>query len=272
LLASKIKKRLPVSAVYRFPTANDLADFTDRYDPAMSELIDEFRFHFGEGDKVLYCFPPYGATGIVYHTMSRFLKGYRLECFNFLDGIDFVEEAVRILLPESRKSPLILLGYSGGGNLAFEVAFEIEKYGGSIERLILIDSYRRMESVKVSRARHEQEMKKILTSDEYTVFFPDSHSRNKALQNGVAYAEYLCSVIEKGFVHAQIDVLRAHDDIPDPSRDRFGALRSRGKWSELTNATFHMIQGTGTHDEMLNEKNSLQNSILIRQILEDCTT
>ena len=269
LLASTMGRRLPVSAIYRFPTPVGLANFADQYDPALAAHLDVFHFHFNESDSILFCFPPYGASGIVYQRFAQALEGWRLVCFNFLEGIDFVSEATRVVLSQSGTNPAVLLGYSGGGNLAFEVAHEVERKGGQVSRLIMLDSYRRLETAAVGRLQHEKDMRRILSSDEYSMYFPDKSSMTTAVKHGVAYADYLYSGIEKGRINAPVTLIRASDNVPDPVRDRFGALRSHKKWEELTDTSFNILDGFGSHDDMLDGKNGKLNGALVLQLLSD---
>ncbi|MFA6473077.1 MAG: amino acid adenylation domain-containing protein, partial [Candidatus Latescibacterota bacterium] len=268
-IAASMGKRLPISAIYRFPTPAELADFFTRYDPELNGFLGEFRFHFNEASEVLYCFPPYGATGIIYHPLARHLDRWRLECFNFLADGGFVRDAVRAILPSAQKSPVNILGYSGGGNLAFEVTREIENRGGRVGRIIMLDTYCRLETADVSPQRHQLEMEGIVASAEYSVFFPDAASKTAAVRNGTAYAAYLYSGIDTGMIKSPISIICADDETPDPVRDRYGALRSRNGWKNLTHASFECVRGSGSHDEMVNEKNCAYNSALIRKFLSD---
>ncbi len=266
-LASKTGKRLPIAALYRLPVAADLAAYLDRYDPEITGILTTFSFHFNEGGESLFCFPPYGATGIMYQPLARVLDGWRLTCFNFFDGMDFVREASRQILPIAKISPVSFIGYSGGGNLALEVAIEIEKKGGKVDRIFMLDSYRRLEIVDVPKIRHEQDMRRILASEEYSLYFTDESQREAAIRNGIAYADYLYSGMERGIVNAALVLIKADTDEADPARDRFGALRSRDKLAEMTRSSFLSIRGSGTHDDMLSGKNCEKNGEIIRQLL-----
>lgn len=269
LLASKTGKRLPIAALYRFPAPCELAVFVEEYDPALSDHMNEFSFHFNENDRAIYCFPPYGATGIVYRELARTLAEYRLVCFNFIDGIDFVSEAARMILHESVKHPVTFLGYSGGGNLAYETAQEIERGGGTVQHLILIDSHRRLGTAIIPRTIHEREMRDIVSSEEYAIFFPDKASMNTAVRNGAAYAHYLYSGMEHGTVNAPITLISADDTLPDPSRDRFGVMRSRCMWEEQTRVSCTVMKGFGSHDTMLEGNNCAKNGVIVQRILKE---
>lgn len=267
LLAAKTGKRLPLTALYRHPSPRELAEFLDRFDPALNSLMDEFSFTFNDKGPVIFCFPPFGATGIIYQSLSKALPDVRLRCFNYLAGIDFLSETVTAITEHESSRPVTMLGYSGGGNLAFEAARKIEARGGKIGHIIMIDSFRRMESVTIPRKKHEEEIRAILSSETYTPYFNDRHQFEQAVANGVAYADYLYSGIESGTIAAPLTVLASQQSKDDTGLNRHGARRSREAWAELTTGGFQIIPGHGVHEDMLVEQYCVLNAAIIRDLV-----
>ncbi len=268
LIAKNTGQRLPVSAVYRYPTALALGAFIDRFDSNVQNSLSDFHIDFNDYGTPLYCFPPYGGSGLVYQRLAAFLKNCRrLVCYNYLKDVDFVSETAAHILTEARHAPVTLLGYSGGGNLAFETSQAIERAKGQVDKIIMLDSYCRLETVNVPISRHEREMREILDSEEYAVYFSDTAAREAAVLNGTAYAEYLYSGVESGMVSANISVISAADNHLNPTKDRFGMLRSQSAWKNKTKAAFEIINGDGNHGEMLDGLHCENNAAIIRNIL-----
>ncbi|MCU6339860.1 hypothetical protein KW823_25420, partial [Enterobacter quasiroggenkampii] len=95
------------------------------------------------------CFPPGLGYGLSYLELAK-----QLDHHCILQGIDFIDDAntreellgryVDAILAVQPQPPFVLLGYSLGGNLTFEVAKALESRGYPVSDVIMVDSLRKL--------------------------------------------------------------------------------------------------------------------------------
>ncbi|MFC3965370.1 beta-ketoacyl synthase N-terminal-like domain-containing protein [Nocardia jiangsuensis] len=100
----------------------------------------------GTGEPQIYLYPPAGGTNFGYTALQRAAPRLTMAAFRAVRGAHTVEEiaaaCVRTLRARGAVTPeLVLGGYSFGGNVAFEVARQLEADGTPPARLVLIDSF-----------------------------------------------------------------------------------------------------------------------------------
>ncbi|MEV0355065.1 beta-ketoacyl synthase N-terminal-like domain-containing protein [Nocardia sp. NPDC050697] len=100
----------------------------------------------GAGEPQIYLYPPAGGTNFGYAALQRAAPRLTLAAFRAVRGAHTVEEiaaaCVRTLRARGAVTPeLVLGGYSFGGNVAFEMARQLEGDGMPPARLVLIDSF-----------------------------------------------------------------------------------------------------------------------------------
>jgi thioesterase domain-containing protein len=75
--------------------------------------------------------------------MAKLFRHLRFYAFNFLPQTDnIIADYSEYILRNSASGPVNLVGYSGGGNLAFAVAQKLEAANRQVNPIIMIDSYR----------------------------------------------------------------------------------------------------------------------------------
>jgi acyl carrier protein len=89
----------------------------------------------------IFLFPPKIAYGMEYKELSKLLTGHSFYAFNYIEEDGRIEKYVDLIKGIQAQQPYIFLGYSAGGNLAFEVVKAMEKAGNHSIELIMIDSY-----------------------------------------------------------------------------------------------------------------------------------
>ncbi|GAA4944909.1 hypothetical protein GCM10023238_08760 [Streptomyces heliomycini] len=128
-LQDEFNLAIPVSHLFRVTTLQGMARtvehiITGRLPGAQPWL----RFNPDAGP-VAFCFPPAGGHGLVYRLLAAHLPGYELVAFNYLTGDDKTARYADLIESLQPQGHCELLGYSLGGNLAFEVAKELEHRG-----------------------------------------------------------------------------------------------------------------------------------------------
>lgn len=63
--------------------------------------------------------------------------------FNFIEEDQRIEQYVNTIMDIQPEGPYVLLGYSAGGNLAFEVVQAMEQRGLEVSDYIIVDAYRK---------------------------------------------------------------------------------------------------------------------------------
>ncbi|WP_049579349.1 non-ribosomal peptide synthetase, partial [Streptomyces sp. SBT349] len=202
----------------------------------------------------LFCFPPAGGHGLVYRGFAAHLPRYELIAFNHLDGDKVVRYAdlVERLRPEG---PCPVLGYSLGGNLAFEVAKELERRGREVPHVVIMDSYRILEAglltdEHVEAFEHElrDHLRRHTGSDTVTA---------ETLAQAREYLDFCARTPNLGAVAAAVTV------ISDEAKAALYAPGRPGSWDGSSTTRGEVLPGSGTHAEMLDEKHAERNAALV---------
>lgn len=214
-----------------------------------------------DGEKIVFCFPPGTAYGYAYYDLASLLSGFTFYAFNYVKSNSPPKTLADMLETIQPKGEIILLGYSIGGNLAYETARVLENRGRKIAALIFIDNYRRLELLSFS----DEEYRK--NAEEYLVMVDQRYLRSEnkdlVLETIEHYDRYMDSRMETEPVKAPIHLIKGEDqELNLPYR------MSRQAWKELT-PEFVIHQGSGKHLEMLFDEHLKKNVDVLRNILEN---
>jgi thioesterase domain-containing protein len=163
-----------------------------------------------------------------------------------------------ILTTNGSLSPIVLMGYSAGGNLAFEVAQELERKGQSVSNLILIDSEWQFTAQGVSGWRRfaEKRVMQELGYGDSAIVMP-----NQILEGVRTYLDYLSSLVNTGTIDANIHLITS-GELSHRERTRRGE-----PWRGATTSQYAEYQGFGGHFKMLNLPYASRNFELLKTIL-----
>ena len=143
MLRRKLGLEISIKDLYNAPTIRELAQGKKT---AASALID---LHVGNHPNTIYFIPPILGNSILYHPLAKALSSH----FNSIGlqykglepqekGCQSIEEMAGYFSEEIKKrqsnQPFVILGYSMGAAIAFEVVKELEKQYDAIE-LVLVD-------------------------------------------------------------------------------------------------------------------------------------
>lgn len=198
--------------------------------------------------------------GLVYRHFATHLPSNELIAFNHVDGDKTVRYAdlVESLLPEG---PCFLLGYSLGGNLAFEVAKELERRGREVPHVVIMDSYRIAEEYGIS-AEHTEAFEHELR-DHLRRHTRSETVTAQTLEQARDYLEYCGRTPNHGTVAATVTV------ISDEAKASLYAAGQRGSWHTASTTVSRLVSGAGLHAEMLDEKPAKRNAALVLSALGD---
>jgi amino acid adenylation domain-containing protein len=258
-LISKIHQQLgcevPVTEVFKNPTIKYI-----------SHLIKSNEYIEGEvfllnnlTQRKLFCFPPGIGFGVSYQALASVLPGYTLYAFNFIPHENRIQQYVELIAKLQPEGPYILMGWSAGGRLVFQVTGELERRGHNVPGVILVDSQWNA-PIYQDKAFGEREtgfINQIEKSMEELglLFYTD-----KVKKTMLAYTGYNKEVSHLDLVNAHV-----HFILSEENRDQEWAW----DWKRFTRQSFTLYQGFGGHEDMLMPGPSLdKNAVLIEEILE----
>jgi phthiocerol/phenolphthiocerol synthesis type-I polyketide synthase E len=151
-LSKKFQVKLNQSQLIKTPTIEMLASVIEKAKTTKQEVPSSLVAIQSKGSKKpIFCIHPAGGNSFCYLDLVNYLDRdqpiYGLEDPNIHKGaqpIDFKEKVKHYLkLIESIQpnGPYFFVGYSYGGNMAFEIAVQLKKQGKEVAALIMLDSF-----------------------------------------------------------------------------------------------------------------------------------
>ncbi len=209
-------------------------------------------------ERHVFCLPPVTGFGFYYQYLAKNISSHSVYGLNFVESEDRLQKYISYLLKQQNEGTYLLLGYSAGGSLAFEVAKEMERLGLKVSDLILIDTEKRVKIVQRSPEALQQEIDALfhdIILKEFKNVVPDEYVRKIIEQRTKTYLLYLDSMVNKGAITANIHFIRATD-----SRDSSWKVSTRGDYFEYA--------GLGGHFYMMHGDFVAHNARLIQSILD----
>ncbi|MDR7910213.1 non-ribosomal peptide synthetase, partial [Bacillus velezensis] len=247
-LYSKMNFRIPFKDVFQKPTIRSLSVFLENAKNLLKDYTEDC-IQLTSSDvsnKKLFCFPPAASLGIAYMGLAEHLERYSVYSFNFIKSENRIKQYVNIIKEYQPEGPYTLIGYSAGGVLAFDVAKELNRQGYEVEDLILIDSTYRTDVEE-----------NLLTEEEYKKELYDKFDLATYRDLEKLASDYLIELIMKSYMYIQGTVTDGSIDgniyyIESVKEKRDENMRL---WARATTKKFRLIQGFGTHMEMLSNLN-----------------
>lgn len=236
-----------------------------------------FLFHEQNHRKV-FAFPPLFGLGVVYAGLAAYLSDQAFCCFDFLVNKERISRYADMTEELEPAGGYVLLGYSGGGNLAFATACELERRGKQVRAVILLDSYPHQYSEPLTTEEAMKEAASYLDDVESAVIdacrrMKSEYIREAHLTKLYAYLRFLQDACRtKQTIAADIHLIISEYDDNRPDRDT--AVMATG-WQQRTRGRFQTYPGFGSHRDMLRTAESIfcpsslpKNVLVIRDILE----
>ena len=252
LVQKKMKVGLPLTSVFKYPTIAQLAD----------AILEAARFGVEAADNPIvllrprqqghdiFAFPPGTGDALSYAQLAEHLPNHNLYCFNFLEADSRIGDYAD-LITGTGPGPYTLTGYSGGGNMAYHVARELEARGEQVSRIVMIDSGRHLKKVRFSPDYARQLALTFLSDDAVRPYFTSFVLREKIIHRVQKYFACISDMVDDHPVSADIQVI-ASQPFRDEYRDEEGRLLvSVSSWAEVTRGQFKIHVGTGDHNQML---------------------
>ncbi|MGO4964300.1 MULTISPECIES: bacitracin non-ribosomal peptide synthetase BacC [Bacillus] len=245
-LYAELGFRVPFKDIFSKPTIKELSDFLKHAQDLLKDYTDDCMqlTRAEEGGKNLFCFPPAASMGIAYMGLAKYLKQHSVYSFNFIPSANRVRKYADIIKNIQGEGPYTLIGYSSGGILAFDVAKELNRQGYEVEDLIIIDSKYRTKAEK-----HQ------FTEEEYREEISKTFELEKYRDAEKLLSDYLVDLVMKSYVYIQntvttgaIDGHISYIKSSDNQRDENMMM-----WEKAASKTFTVVQGAGTHMQMISK-------------------
>ena len=255
--------RLPLPALFRHATLYELALECERSIAFARGVQEDSHLLLKRGDKGhIFAFPPINGYPIAYGPLAGLLQGVSFHGFTFIESEDRLQAYFELIEQLQPSGPLVILGYSSGGNLAFEMAKELELRGRTVSDLILLDSWKRLSNAPVIENLQEWADEYAPDPDLYgdlAQLMESPHLREIAFGKLRRYLAYTESVTTQGKISGAIHLLRAGDaaELEGLSQD----------WHLHTTASCSAYEGSGSHPAMLKEPWVMENAGVINALL-----
>ncbi len=269
LIHKELKVSLPLKEFFTNPTIRRLARYILFHKPGISnekgieiplaELEKEPYLLLNKSTpKKVFCFPPITGFGTIFSSMAVFIDNYSIYAFNYLeDEENLIKKYTNYILDIQPEGPYRLLGYSAGGNIAFEIAKEFEKMGHVVSDIIFLDSFKKKgtrKPTKKSLKNIEEEITNII-SDQGIAFEP---YRQRLVERAKKFQVYLSGIDNSGLLNANLHLIATQE-----------GKRYNGGWKNSTNNQYKVYQCHGKHWDILNPGFRENNIELIHSLLNN---
>lgn len=216
-----------------------------------------------ENSEPIFCFPPAAGYGLIYQQLANNNPDKKFICFDYYNTKTLLDYYIKEIKSSASKPP-ILIGYSGGGNIAFSIAKRLQKEGISTHKIILIDSYLRKQQLqKLSPVL--EDLKEKLIRDVCSRF--ENLDTNQVQQNINDYYNFFwLNNMESGQVDCDIiHIISDQNNLADITHLTEEFISNN--WNKLTSKSYTCIEGKGDHKNMLYPPFVEYNSKLITNYL-----
>lgn len=249
----------------RYPTIESQAAFLDKQQFMAQRGAADGREHLvglgGSGSRTLFCFAPGSGSCYRYYDLARRLSDWNVYGVNFIEAAQPASAMADLLMEAQPEGDYVLLGYSIGGNMAYETALELESRGRHVRGLVFLDNWRRLEHFHFTDEEYRKNAEEFLTAVDGR--YLALGKREEMVRRVESYDRYMDSRMEDRRVPCPIRLIRAEaHDLQSPFR-----ITQEG-WADLT-ADFQMTAGSGRHLQMLDEPHIIKNAAIVKGMLEE---
>ena len=220
----------------------------------------------------LFAFPPGTGDAGGFLQVAERLPGYAFHSFNFIGAEDRLSQYADLVTGIDPDGPYLFLGYSSGGNLACQVAAEIERRGGRVSDILMIDSGRKLAPTPFAPGEVRRIAEEFLSHESIRGYLTSPalvERAHRLIAQSYAWVE---QAVDRDVVDANIHVLTA-DESPDEHRDADGhLLASRSGWASATRGAFTVHRGEGSHNHMLHQPYLDRNIAAMTAVLDAAWT
>ncbi|OPY27897.1 MAG: Acetyl-coenzyme A synthetase [Methanobacterium sp. PtaU1.Bin242] len=260
---------IPIRPIFEHPTIKGITENMQKMDDSNDNII----LLNDKRDKNVFVFPGMGTFGLMYIEMASRFKNHSFYAFNFIENDNRIKEYADIIYSIQDTGPYILVGYSAGGHLAFEVAKELNNRGLEVSELILLDSPYKKVKINLTDEIIRYYTDELQNYKQYKDLTNDTYIKNNVYKKIKLYAEFYINFINSGVINANIHLINAEDSSNRKDwlteANKNDRLIGKNGWEESTSKSFIIYNGHGHHHDMLIDNFVVQNTEIIREIIKD---
>lgn len=259
-LLSKVSKefevQVPIHLLFETPTIEALSHYIQHQDVETAGYL-----VFNESQtSTVFALPPLPGYGFIYQEAAKTLDDVRLVAFDFIETNNRMAEYVQHIQHLQPKGPLTLMGYSGGCYLAFELVQALEQVGRTVEKVIMIDSYKKIGESDLEGRSIDDDIEAIVHQTKQNELAQGEIVQEALAQKTRAYYETFVKGVNQGKIQADITFIQSEEQIAIPDWME--------EWTQATAGSFTQYQGYGRHADMFKQKEcAVQNAKLIKHIV-----
>lgn len=259
-LLSKVSKefevQVPIHLLFETPTIEALSRYIQHQD---GETAGYLVFNESQSSTV-FALPPLPGYGFIYQEAAKTLDDVRLVAFDFIETNNRMAQYVQHIQHLQPKGPLTLMGYSGGCYLAFELVQALEQVGRTVEKVIMIDSYKKIGESDLEGRSIDDDIEAIVHQTKQNELAQGEIVQEALAQKTRAYYETFVKGVNQGKIQADITFIQSEEQIAIPDWME--------EWTQATTGSFTQYQGYGQHADMFKQKEcAAQNAKLIKHIV-----
>lgn len=259
-LLSKVSKefevQVPIHLLFETPTIEALSHYIQHQD---GETAGYLVFNESQTSTV-FALPPLPGYGFIYQEAAKTLDDVRLIAFDFIETNNRMAQYVQHIQHLQPKGPLTLMGYSGGCFLAFELVQALEQGGRTVEKVIMIDSYKKIGESDLEGRSIDDDIEAIVHQTKQSELAQGEIVQEALAQKTRAYYETFVKGVNQGKIQADITFIQSEEQIAIPDWME--------EWTQATAGSFTQYQGYGRHADMFKHKEcAAQNAKLIKHIV-----
>lgn len=259
-LLSKVSKefevQVPIHLLFETPTIEALSHYIQHQD---GETAGYLVFNESQTSTV-FALPPLPGYGFIYQEAAKTLDDVRLVAFDFIETNNRMAQYVQHIQHLQPKGPLTLMGYSGGCYLAFELVQALEQVGRTVEKVIMIDSYKKIGESDLEGRSIDDDIEAIVHQTKQSELAQGEIVQEALAQKTRAYYETFVKGVNQGKIKADITFIQSEEQIAIPDWME--------EWTQATAGSFTQYQGYGRHADMFKHKEcAAQNAKLIKHIV-----
>jgi tyrocidine synthetase-3 len=261
LIHDRLGVTVPLAAVFRSPRLRDLARFIVEAARFGVSLADETMVALGQGPRNLFALPPGTGDVLSYIPLAEHLSDWTIKAFNFIEAPTRIADYANLIDADQPEGEIFLLGYSSGGNLAYQVAVELERRGRIVDRIVMIDAARKAAPIPYDEEKVMEAAAAFLDHETIRPYLVSPVLRQKLEERIKASYRHYCAAIDATPVAAAILLIAATE------RSATAPEISLEGWNELAGGGFQIFHGHGDHLTMLFEKSLIANAALLGRAL-----
>lgn len=213
----------------------------------------------------IFFFPPAIGFSMVYQDLASQLSECNVYGVNFIEDEKRMDIYIQDLLRINGNKPFVFAGYSGGANLAYQVALELVKHGYTVSDIIMLDGMRTLEAKTLSPEDLQEKSYQYIGEEEghpAQRMLKTKAERDRVRRIVSQYQQYLSETADLEPLSIQVHQIHSEQQWEE------GKVRKE-KWQEIIGGNLEHYQGAGEHGGMLNPENLTHNAAIFTSIVAD---